>query len=381
MRVLFVSDYLHPNYHRLVELLADVPDLDILLVNLAGFGQATGCYPSANGQRAYIVQALPFLGASDDPHRRFFWPPRFHIRQFKPELIHSMFEQESLGALEVILAHWLSASRAPLILYSNQNILRQRSWAVRLLSRLTMQAAQHVLCASNEAISVLRQQGYQGGCSVMPPVGVDTRSFYPKPVPDLRRQLGVSGLVVGYVGRLVSDKGVDTLLQAVAQVNLPMHLVIVGSGPQQTYFHALSQELHIANSCHFVNSVSYDDIANYMNLFDILVVPSQTRPNWKEQFGRVLIEAMACKIPIIGSNSGAIPEVIGDAGLIFPEGDSTALVGCLEQLLISPDLRCDLAERGYHRVLAHYTQEHIARQTAEFYHQIIAEKLTEDKTT
>jgi glycosyltransferase involved in cell wall biosynthesis len=112
-------------------------------------------------------------------------------------------------------------------------------------------------------------------------------------------------------------------------------------------------------------------IAQQFHKIDVLVLPSRTTPVWKEQFGRVLAEAMACHVPVIGSNSGAIPEVIGDAGLIFPEGDVTALANCLRQLINSPDLRHDLAQRGYNRVITNYTQEHIALQTVAFYQQLM----------
>jgi glycosyltransferase involved in cell wall biosynthesis len=92
---------------------------------------------------------------------------------------------------------------------------------------------------------------------------------------------------------------------------------------------------------------------------------------WKEQFGRVLIEAMACKVPVIGSDSGAIPEVIGNAGLIFPEGDADALADRLRRLMASPALRLELATRGYARMRGLYTQERVAAQTAELYRQVM----------
>ncbi len=98
---------------------------------------------------------------------------------------------------------------------------------------------------------------------------------------------------------------------------------------------------------------------------DVLVLPSRTTRVWKEQLGRVLLEAMACKVPVVGSDSGAIP-----AGLIFPEGDVAALAGCLQRLRDSPELRRELGERGYARVLAHYSQERVAARTAAFYRQL-----------
>jgi len=103
----------------------------------------------------------------------------------------------------------------------------------------------------------------------------------------------------------------------------------------------------------------------------VLVVPSRTRPNWKEQFGRVIVEAMACGVPVIGSSSGAIPDVIGDAGLIVPEGDRAALAGALRGLMSDPDRRRDLAERGRARVLARYTQAQVAAQTVDVYRSML----------
>jgi glycosyltransferase involved in cell wall biosynthesis len=105
---------------------------------------------------------------------------------------------------------------------------------------------------------------------------------------------------------------------------------------------------------------------------DVLVLPSRATPVWKEQFGRVLTEAMACRVPVVGSDSGAIPEVIGEAGLIFPAGDASALAGCLARLQAEPALRAELAERGYQRVLRHYTQAGLAERTAQFYRQLAA---------
>jgi glycosyltransferase involved in cell wall biosynthesis len=101
------------------------------------------------------------------------------------------------------------------------------------------------------------------------------------------------------------------------------------------------------------------------------VLPSRTRPNWKEQFGRALVEAMACEVPVVGSDSGEIPNVIGDAGLVFPEGDVAALAGHLRRLQDSQDMRRDLGRRGRARVLDRFTQARVAEQTYQLYRQIL----------
>jgi glycosyltransferase involved in cell wall biosynthesis len=104
---------------------------------------------------------------------------------------------------------------------------------------------------------------------------------------------------------------------------------------------------------------------------DLYVQPSLTRTNWKEQFGRVLIEAMACQVPVIGSDSGEIPHVLGDAGLVFPEGNAAALRAQIETLRSDPSRRAQVGARGRRRVLDNYTQEIIASRTYAFYRRIV----------
>ena len=106
-------------------------------------------------------------------------------------------------------------------------------------------------------------------------------------------------------------------------------------------------------------------------LLDALALPSHTTPRWKEQFGRVLTEAMSCGLPVIGSSSGEIPNVVGDAGLIFREGDVPALAAAIARLADSPALCADLGRRGRARVLAHYTQAALARSYYQVYRSML----------
>ena len=278
-------------------------------------------------------------------------------------------------AAEVALARNLATPGTPLILYAWQNILRQRRWLVRLACAFTLRSAQHVVCASREAISVLERQGYRGTSSIQPLFGLDTRYFYPHPVPALKAQLGLKEFVVGYIGRLVPEKGVDTLLKAAALAQRPLQVLVVGSGPEKEKLQALARQLGIQSKCVFVENRAYDLIADYVNALDLLILPSRTTPNWKEQFGRVLVEAMASKVPIVGSNSGAIPEVIGEAGRIFPEGETLALVQIIDELAAQPALRGNLIERGYQRVQQHYTVDQLAQKTLTLWRNLASESI------
>ena len=111
----------------------------------------------------------------------------------------------------------------------------------------------------------------------------------------------------------------------------------------------------------------------YYRQLDVLVVPSRTRSNWKEQFGRVAVEAMACGVPVVGSDSGEIPHVLGDAGLVFVEDDAAALRAHLARLMQDAGLQAELARRGRRRVLEHYTQARVAADTYEVYRRLSAQ--------
>ena len=370
MRVLFLSGYSHPSHHRKVELLADAADVELTHILPPDCGRAPGYYPSADGTRRYEVRHLPirFPHGQFNAHRIYHWPPRFSLRELRPRIIHCEHEQESLLSAEVALARAALAPNSALILYTWQNILRGRRLPVRILSAFTMRSAQHIMCASEEAVSVLRRQGYHGGHSVMPLFGLDTRYFSPKPAGDLRASQKLDGFVVGYAGRLVKEKGLETLLQAIAQVPAPVVLVLIGDGPERVPLQQLARQLGIACRCHFVPAVSIDRVADYLNALDVLVLPSRTTPNWKEQYGRVLVEAMACKVAVIGSDSGAIPSVIGDAGRIFPEGQAAALAAIVAELASDQALRQSLAERGYQRALERYCVERLAADILAIWH-------------
>jgi glycosyltransferase involved in cell wall biosynthesis len=148
-------------------------------------------------------------------------------------------------------------------------------------------------------------------------------------------------------------------------------LRILGSGPMQSQLEALAQQLNIVERVSFESPIPSAQMPAFYNQLDTLVLPSLTRSHWKEQFGRVLIEAMACGVPVVGSRSGEIPHVIGQAGLTFTEGDVHELRARLSQMMDTPALRADLAKRGRERVLAYYTQAKIATETHEVYRQLL----------
>jgi glycosyltransferase involved in cell wall biosynthesis len=235
---------------------------------------------------------------------------------------------------------------------------------------------------------VWRQKGYNGPLHLIPQFGVDPAIYYRRERPMRRGRVSVfkqrtvrpstqPALAIGYVGRLVEEKGLETLLQAASRLTGPWTLQILGSGPDRERLERMTQWLGIAPRVTFDQRMPSTHLPHYFSGLDVFVLPSLTRPNWKEQFGRVLIEAMACGAVTVGADSGAIPEVIGEAGLTFAEGNVDELQAQLQGLIDDVALREALRQRGRQRVKEQYTQAAIAQNTVTVYRQILGQSAPE----
>jgi glycosyltransferase involved in cell wall biosynthesis len=286
------------------------------------------------------------------------------IRAFQPHIVHIDEEPYNLATWHA-LAH-AQRCGAKTLFFTWQNIHRQYPPPFVWGERWTMRQADYALAGTDSAANVYREKGYTGPIAVIPQFGVDAAIFQPTAARPERP------FTVGYVGRLVPEKGLDSLLRALGGLNGAWQARFVGGGPHRPPMHALADELGIAERLTFISQIPSVQMPAQYHEMDVLVLPSLTRPNWKEQFGRVLIEAMASGVPVIGSDSGAIPGVVGDAGLIVPEGDTAALTDALQQVRDDNDLCWQLREAGRHRALDHYTHQQVAAQTVAVYRQMIA---------
>ena len=205
----------------------------------------------------------------------------------------------------------------------------------------------------------------------------------PQPFEDAARrrtehrvELGISDkTVVGYVGRLVPEKGLDWLIEAMARVVIPgTLLLIVGSGPSQVRYEQMARDLGVA--ARFTGGVPPERMPAIMASCDVLVVPSLTMPAWAEQFGRVVTEAMFAHTPVISSDSGSLPEVIGDAGLLVREDDRAQLAAAIRSLATNDDLRHSLGDRGWSRALQEYGPTPLARRLLMFWNDAVAFDVT-----
>ena len=200
--------------------------------------------------------------------------------------------------------------------------------------------------------------------------------FRPRPRGACRRALGwpVQGRVIGFIGRFVAEKGLPTLISAVARLEQNTRLVLAGSGPMEEELRQITGKV-LPGRTRFQRPLPRKQMPVLLGAFDALVLPSRTTAEWKEQFGRVLAEAMACGRLALGSNSGEIPAVLGDARLIFREGDSAGLARMLDALVVrggGKQLAAGLRKRAH----SQFSEKYISSRTGDFFLRLIDRRVS-----
>ena len=317
----------------------------------------------------YTLRVIP-LRLDGNYHLHHYPTLPVELARLRPDVLHMDEEPYNLATFLALRAAARLGIRATFFTW--QNLHRHYPWPFAQMEQANYRRAAVAIAGNAAAATVLRAKGYAGEIAVIPQFGVDPEVFAPLPANHAPAQQ--AALRIGYAGGLLPEKGVDLLLRAGAQLAAPWRLVVAGEGEQQPALAALATQLGVAERVTLLGRRASDDMAAFYHGLDVLVLPSRTLPNWMEQFGRVLVEAMACGVPVVGSSSGEIPHVIGDGGLIFPEGDAGALARCLQSLAEDPAQRAALGTAGRRRVLAHYTMRQIAEQTAAVYGRLLEVK-------
>lgn len=310
------------------------------------------------------------------------------IREFQPDIVHA--DEEPYNPATWQMVRLAKQAGAKSLFFTWQNLYRDYLPPFSWIERYCYAVADRALAGNAEAVQVLRKKGFTRPVDVIPQFGVDPEIFKPRATSyqssvighqstaastqhsEPRTQNPAHSFRVGYVGRLVEQKGILDLLEAVARLDGEWMLSLVGAGPALADVKARAAALGIDGKVELLGGVPSSQMPELYAAMDVLVLPSRTRPNWKEQFGRALVEAMACDTPVVGSDSGEIPNVIGDAGLIFPEGNVDALTAHLEALRTSPELRSRLGCAGRARVMERFTQASIAEHTYRVYQEMMA---------
>ena len=327
--------------------------------------------PWGADERFSLIAARPV--GTFKSHRGFL-DPRPLVQAFReaPDLIFLEAEPEAWHVAECLALRRRTTPRSKVVLttWSNLNLYAtgfpyRPAFLYRWTYRRALAQADGVLCYASACEAILRANAFRGATRKVG-WGVNTQVFARVRGDAVRTKLALRPFTVGYCGRLVEEKGLLVLLDAVARLDRrDAGVLIIGDGPMRTALPALaaSRGIHLT----LIAPVDNHELPAYYSAMDVLVLPSLTTRFWKEQFGRVLIEAMACSVPVVGSSSGEIPHVIGDAGLVFAEGQADGLRACLRRIADDQALRQQLAAAGRARVEAAFTWEHAAADMHHFF--------------
>ncbi|HEV7473241.1 MAG TPA: glycosyltransferase family 4 protein [Pyrinomonadaceae bacterium] len=288
------------------------------------------------------------------------------LRQHRPHLIDMGAEAYSVAAAEILtLCNWF-APHAPVVMQSNQNIHHNYPFPFNWFEQRAFRRVAAAYACSESVREVLRAKGFVKAAPIIP-FGVNTEAFRPRAA----RGQTDRPLTIGYVGRMLPGKGLNVLAAALEKLrDEPWQLLVVGDGSERESFERQLSAYGLRERAEFTGAVNFARVPEYFQQLDLMIIPTETTKRVREQFGRVIVEAMASGVTVVGSTCGAIPEVIGDAGLVFPEGDANALAGALRQLLADKNLRERLASAGLERV-KHYSWERVAEKTYALYQQVM----------
>ena len=348
-------------------LVKSYPDVDLEVVTTARWREAEVEVEAATDDLFPVRTARTYFSK----HIQLFaYDPRPIIkalRQHRPHLIDISHEPYSIACAELLtLCGWF-APQTPIVMQTNQNIFHNYPPPFNWLEQRAFRRVDAAYACSETVCEVLRAKGFDKPAPIVT-FGVDMTAFRPR-AAGVERPDGP--LTIGYVGRVLPGKGLNVLAQALDKIKgEAWQLLVVGDGLGRAEFEQRLTASEVLDRARFTGAISFDQVPAYFHQMDVLVLPTETTKRVREQFGRVLVEAMASGIPVIGSTCGAIPEVIGDAGLLFREADAESLADALRLALSDKGLRERVAEAGLARV-ERYSWERVAEKTYQLYKDVI----------
>jgi glycosyltransferase involved in cell wall biosynthesis len=364
MRVMLASKALVVGaYHRKLEEIASFPGIELIAVVPPSWRDPA--YEQRLERTAPMGYELVVTPIAWNGNFHLFFYPRLGrlLTEYRPDILH--FDEEPYNLATFLALAQARRRQIPALFFSWQNLNRRYPPPFAWMERFAYRTSSWAIAGTASAKRVLETKGYRGPLTVIPQFGID---------PDMYRARegdpASPVLRIGFAGRLVVEKGVDLLVDAVAQMEQPSRLDILGEGPARSTIEERIRAHNLHDRIRLAGAVPSVEMPRRLQELDVVVLPSISRPNWEEQFGRILVEAMASGLAVVGSTCGEIPEVIGDAGIVVPEGDVAALAGAFDRLARDPELRKRLGVAGRQRALDHYTHRRVAEATVEVYRAI-----------
>lgn len=313
MNILFTSNRFHPDIGGIESI------SDLLVRHFVKAGHSLRLVTQSAGDAAEDQRAYPFpiIRRPSGPALLacYHWADvvfqnNIEIRTLWPQLL---FRRPLMIALHT----WL---RSP----------AGRRRAVDRMKQTLLFSAKRVVSVSH----AIRADSFRGSTVIGNPYS--SQMF--RPVPGIVREQAIV-----FLGRLVSDKGVDLLLRSFADLRpRDWRLTIIGAGPEREALEQLAAELDITPSVHFLGAIQGEPLVRELNRHQLMVIPSR----WREPFGVVALEGLACGCVVLASDGGGLPDAVGPAGLLFSRGDQAHLTRQLELLLHDGHLRAQLRSQA-----------------------------------
>ena len=265
--------------------------------------------------------------------------------------------------------------RIPFCFRTAQNIIKHYPYPLRYFEKSVWRWCTGWIAGASLVFREMVKKGIPREKGRVLTLAVDNSRF--RPLSEAEKEnaaarLGLRTPIIVYIGRLTEPKGCEVMLQILRRLDSgeAWSFFAMGAGPYTRRIEDLGKELGLSDRIR-IALLTHDEVAELLPACDILICPSQTRKNWREQFGRMTIEAFASGVAVIGSSSGEIPYVVGDAGVVVQEDDVDQWVESIESLIRDKTKRRELAARGLRRV-DNYTAEGVSSQYKEFYRWLFA---------
>jgi len=295
------------------------------------------------------------------------------LKNFKPDLVHVEQGDNAFVYFQIILLCKILSKilrfKTKFTFFTWVNWRHKKSFKYKIfwqfIENFNLRNSDAAFVGNHEAKIILQEKKFLKDTKVLLQLGVDEEIFTSEHCACNDKKN-----IIGFIGRFTQEKGIFLLLEAYCNLEKEFEnwrLLFVGDGPEKSNLISFIKKLNLQEKVILINSVTHEKIAKIIKTLEILVLPSYDTPNWKEQFGHVLIEAMACKIPVIGSNAGNIAQVIDNAGLIFEQKNILDLTNKLKIFMTNQDLHKEFGQLGYQRFKENFSYDFIAKETYNFW--------------
>ncbi len=283
------------------------------------------------------------------------------LTDFRPDLVQ--IEEEPWSRAAAVASRVARRLRIPYLLLVRESLPQRHGIVAGFRRGRVLRGARGVMGVNDAAVRLAVRRHPSLPTALVPQLGVA--------LPSTVERAAHPGLTIGFLGRLIPEKGLDLLFRSCVKLLGRWAITVVGSGPAQEELEELAERLGIAGRVTWLGALPRQRVDEVWPRLDCVVAPSRTAPRWVEVVPRAALEAMAHAIPVVATDSGALPGAVGPGGIIVPEEDVTALAAALQRLHDEPAERARLGGLGRQRVMDEFTDTAVAARTLRFWRSVL----------